>query len=227
MKLIREEAWSQAYPDACIGILLMRNAANVAHNEALDARRQTLEERLRKDYGQLDRAGLRALPTISAYRTYYKRFRKTYHVELQVESIVHKGRSIPSVSGLVQAMFMAELENQMLTAGHDADGLVMPVRVAVAHGDEQYVTMGGRNQTLKPGDMYIADGESIMSSVLYGPDQRTQIQDATRRVLYTVYGPPGIAAAAVERHLGCIREYVQVLAPEAVTETLCVWSAQD
>ena len=58
---------------------------------------------------------------IQAYAAYYERFNKTYHVQLQLESVALKGKSIPRVSALVEAMFMAELENLLLTAGHDLD----------------------------------------------------------------------------------------------------------
>jgi hypothetical protein len=48
---------------------------------------------------------------IKTYHDYYKRFKKTYHILLQLESIVFKNKSIPKVSSLVEAMFMAELKN--------------------------------------------------------------------------------------------------------------------
>ncbi|OGA49985.1 MAG: hypothetical protein A3G25_00375 [Betaproteobacteria bacterium RIFCSPLOWO2_12_FULL_63_13] len=57
---------------------------------------------------------------MSAYDRYYKRFNKTYHVQLQVESIVLKGKSVPNVSPLVDANFVAEIETLVRTAGHDA-----------------------------------------------------------------------------------------------------------
>ncbi len=56
---------------------------------------------------------------MAAYERYYKRFDKTYHVQLQVESIVLKGKNLPDVSPLVDANFIAEIETFVLTAGHD------------------------------------------------------------------------------------------------------------
>ena len=46
---------------------------------------------------------------IPAYNACYKGFKKTYHVQLQLESVALKGRSIPRVAALMEAMFMAEL----------------------------------------------------------------------------------------------------------------------
>ena len=101
------------------------------------------------------RADLAALASIQAYTAYYKRFNKTYHVLLQLESVAFKGRSIPRVAALVEAMFMAELNNQLLTAGHDLDVLRLPVTVGIAAGNEQYTMLNGREQALANGDMFM------------------------------------------------------------------------
>ena len=56
-----------------------------------------------------------ALPVLSAYRLYYRRFRNTYHVLLQVESIAKKGKRLPDISPLVDANFIAEVETLVLS----------------------------------------------------------------------------------------------------------------
>ena len=44
---------------------------------------------------------------------------------------------------------------------------------------------------MQPGDMYIRDHVGVVSSVLYGPDDRTRIVPGTRRVVFCVYAPAG------------------------------------
>jgi DNA/RNA-binding domain of Phe-tRNA-synthetase-like protein len=95
----------------------------------------------------------------------------------------------------------------------------------VAQGDETYLLMRGQLQTLKAGDMFIADGAGILSSIIYGPDQRTAIGPETRRVIFTVYAPPGIAAADVGQHLDDIQQNVMSLAPAAQVELMNVFGA--
>lgn len=220
---IASESWKAAYPGAAVGILAMGGVANPAQHPGLDERKEELEQQLRARLGDCDRAALRALPVMQAYHRYYKRFKKTYHVQLQLESVALKGRSIPRVAALVEAMFMAELKNLLLTAGHDLDGLQSPIGIYVADGSERYVRLDGQEQVLKAGDMFIADGEGIMSSVLYGPDRRTQIRAETQRVLFTVYAPPGIGEQAVRDHLHGIKDLVALVAPEAEVEMLAVY----
>jgi DNA/RNA-binding domain of Phe-tRNA-synthetase-like protein len=220
------ETFKTTYPGAAVGILAMRHVDNPVHHAALNDRKRELEDQLRARFSGYDRAALKALPTLQAYTAYYKRFKKTYHVQLQLESIVLKGRSIPSVAALVETMFMAELKNMLLTAGHDLDLVQMPVQADVADGSERYIRINGHEQILKPGDMMIADAQGILSSVIYGPDRRTQINAETERVLFTVYAPRGIEEQAVYAHLHDVQDYILLVAPQAETELLNVYGTQ-
>jgi DNA/RNA-binding domain of Phe-tRNA-synthetase-like protein len=86
--------------------------------------------------------------------------------------------------------------------------------VDVANGDERYMRINGQEQTMKAGDMFIADAQGVMSSILYGPDRRTQIQPETTAVVFTVYAPTGVSPAAVADHLDDIKGYVALFAPD-------------
>ncbi len=220
--------WKTSYPGAAQGVLVMREVANPEHHPALEERKAQLEARLRAQFARSDRAALSALPSLQPYVTYYNRFKKSYHVLLQLESVALKGKPLPRAAALVEAMFMAELQNHLLTAGHDLDALRAPLRldVALTSGGEQYILLNGKTETLKPGDMFIADAEGVTSSIIYGPDQRTRITSNTRNVFFTTYAPPGIAASAVQQHLADIQANVRLIAPEARTETLRVYRAE-
>ena len=218
-------AWASAYPEACVGVLAMRDVANPPHHTELEKQKAALEEELRTRWAGQDRHALEQLPVLRAYNAYYRRFKKSYHVQLQLESIAFKGKALPSVAALVEAMFMAEVKNLLLTAGHDLDKIQGTLTLDVAKGDETYFLLRGQPQTLKAGDMYIADGAGIVSSIIYGPDQRTAIGPDTRRAVFTVYAPPGIAASAVRQHLDDIRQNAQTVAPAAQVELLRTFGA--
>jgi DNA/RNA-binding domain of Phe-tRNA-synthetase-like protein len=223
---IVSEAWKTAYPGAAVGVLVMRKVINPELHPALDKRKEELENQLRARFSGYDRAALKALPTIQAYNAYYKRFKKSYHVQLQLESVVFKGKSIPRVAALVEAMFVAELDNLLLTAGHDLQAVQMPVGIDVAKGAERYIRLNGQEQQLKARDMMIADAQGVISSVIYGPDRRTQITPETRQVLFTVYAPPGIGEQAVYDHLQDIQANVLLVAPEGQVELLEVYGTK-
>jgi DNA/RNA-binding domain of Phe-tRNA-synthetase-like protein len=213
------ENFLSKYPKAHIGILSMRDVENVAASPQLEACKQELESELRLRFVDKDAKVLDKTHPLPAYNTYYKRFDKTYHVLGQLKSIIYNNKPIPSVASLVEAMFIAELKNGLLTAGHDLDQVKDSLSLNVSIGDEHYTVMRGVDQQLKHGDMYIADSQGVLSAIIYGPDQRTQITPATQNVLFTVYAPEGISAEEVEKHLADIRDLVQLVTPEASVET--------
>jgi DNA/RNA-binding domain of Phe-tRNA-synthetase-like protein len=216
------EAWRSAFPGAHAGTLVMCEVDNPAVHAGLETRKRELEQRLRAQFAGGDRKTIAALPSIRAYDAHYRPFKKTYHVQHQLESVAFKGKPIPSAAALVEAMFMAELKNQLLTAGHDLDALRPPVVLDVADGSERYVLLRGEEQLLKPGDMFIVDGDGAISSIVYGPDQRTRITAATRNVLFTVYAPAGIRPQAVQEHLEELRDHIRLISPRAHVEALRV-----
>ena len=217
-------SWRSAFPGAHVGVLVIREGTNPAQHPELEKRKGELEAELRSQFSGQDRAALASHPVLQAYNNHYKRFKKSYHVQLQLESIVWKGKSIPSVSALVEAMFMAEMKNLLLTAGHDLDIVQLPLTLDVSKGTETYTLLRGEEQTLKTGDMMISDRAGVISDVIYGPDRRTQITADTRNAVFTTYAPQGIEKQAVERHLQDIRDFILIFAPQAQVELLKVYS---
>lgn len=71
--------------------------------------------------------------------------------------------------------------------------------------------------------MMISDKAGIISNIIYGPDQRTQITDGTRNVVFTVYAPAGINEQTVTQHLQDIQEYVMLIAPQSQVELVKVY----
>jgi DNA/RNA-binding domain of Phe-tRNA-synthetase-like protein len=208
--------WKTEYPGALIGALAMRGVTNAGTSPRLDARRLQVESGLRAEFAARTREELRALPGLRPYVTYYKRFGKTYHVLLQLESLLFKGGSTTRATPLVEAMFLSEIKSQLLTAGHDLDAIQGRVTVDVSAGTETYVALGGGERTLKLKDMFVRDEVGILSSILYGPDDRTKLSGETGGVLFVVYGPPGVARDRLQAHLDDLAENVQAVAPGAV-----------
>ena len=216
--------WKSTLPDAYVGILALRNVSNPVRHPELEQRKTELENQLRSQFSGQDRAALASHPILQAYSNYYKRFKKTYHVQLQLESIAWKGKSIPSMTALVKSMFMAEMKNLLLTAGHDLYTLQLPLTLDVSNGTEQYTLMRGEEQVLKSGDMMIGDKTGVISSIIFGPDQRTQITANTHNAVFTAYAPAGIGEHAVRQHLMDIQEYILLFSPLAQVEWLEVYS---
>lgn len=212
------DEWRSSHPGAIIGLLELSDVENTDVALLLDQRKRETEARLRENYAGFTRQDLVSLPVMSAYKEYYKRFKKTYHVQLQVESIVLKGKNLPNISPLVDANFIAEVETFILTAGHDVAKLHGPISIDASHEGDQMTQMNGNNQSLRTGDMVMKDAEGISCTIIYGQDQRSPISAKTSHVLYVAYAPAGVPAEAVESQLQKIEAIIRVFCPEAITE---------
>jgi DNA/RNA-binding domain of Phe-tRNA-synthetase-like protein len=210
--------WSAAHPGAVIGLLEISEVENNAISTALNRRKQEIVAQLRRDYAGFSRQDFLALPVMAAYEKYYKRFDKTYHVLLQVESIVLKGKDLPDVSPLVDANFTAEVNTFVLTAGHDVARLEPPVLIDVSRLGDEITPMRGDTRPIRAGDMVMRDRHGVCCSILYGQDNRSPITVDTRSVLYVAYVPPGVPVEAVDAQLQQIEQNIRLFAPQVRVE---------
>jgi DNA/RNA-binding domain of Phe-tRNA-synthetase-like protein len=206
--------WRETHPGASVGLIAMRGVINPASNDSLNDLATALESDLRSRLGSADRETIRAMPPLPAYAAYYKRWGQRYHVAMQLESVALKGKALPRVAALVEAMFIAELRNLLLTAGHDLDALVLPVRLTVGSG-ESYVAPNGQQTIVKAGDMAIVDSRGrVLSAIITGPSEVARIEPETTAALFYTYAPPGVDSGLVDAHLDEIERHVRLISPE-------------
>jgi DNA/RNA-binding domain of Phe-tRNA-synthetase-like protein len=225
LSISTSDEWRTAHPGAAIGVLELSGVENTGSSATLNERKREVEARLRERFKGLTRQDLLALPVLSAYDRYYAHFNKTYHVQLQLESIIWKGKSLPDVSPAVDANFMAEVETLVLTAGHDVARLRGAITINVAQTGDQITQMNGNSKALRAGDMIMRDADGVCCSIIYGQDNRSPITKTTTGVLYVSYAPAGVSADVVARQLQTIEENVRLFAPDVAVEQRHVLAA--
>lgn len=149
---------------------------------------------------------------VKPYVRYYKKFKKTYHVLPQLESILN-GKDFPDAIPLVQALFMTELKTSLLIAGHDLKKCHLPLTIQMSKGGETYSGAGNRSIVLKPKDICLKDQKNYILSIIYGQDDTTRITKGTTDVLFLIDGVPGLDKLHIERGLETLLEYVRMFAP--------------
>jgi DNA/RNA-binding domain of Phe-tRNA-synthetase-like protein len=219
------DKWRTAHHGAVIGLLELSGVENNHTSIQLDERKRETEVRLRERCKGFTRQDFLSLPVISAYDQYYKRFNKTYHVQLQVESIVLKGKNLPTVSPLVDSNFIAEVETLVLTAGHDIAKLNGPISMDVSREGDQIAQMNGETKSIRTGDMIMRDANGVCCSIIYGQDNRSPISSKTSHVIYVAYAPAGVPTEAVDSQLGMIEENIRLFSPTAIVERCQLLSA--
>ena len=202
------------YPGAHFGSLTTNNLQNMKKNSDLETTKRSLEQKIRETYP--DPAND---PTISDYNLYYAKWSKIYPIAFQIKSI-KTGRNFPNVSTYVDAMFLSELENRILTSGHDRDAIQGTLTYDLAEDGEEYVKLNGKKQTLVKNDVVLRDNEGILGSILFGPAARTSITNETANPLYFAWCPIGINMENIQHHLGTILEYLKIVYGEIQSEQL-------
>lgn len=218
LSIIATHAWHAQHPGAMIGLLELSGVDNTLPAPRLEDRKREIESGLRQRYTGFSRPDFLALPVMQAYDHYYNKFSKTYHVQLQLESIVLKGKSLPCVSPLVDANFTAEVDTLVLTAGHDADRLNSPICFEVSREGDVIIQMNGETKPMRPGDMVMRDAQGVCCSMIYGQDNRSPITPATSHVLYVSYAPPGVPVGAVLTQMGRIEDHIRLFSTSAVVD---------
>jgi len=216
------DAWRSSYPDTAVGLLAMMSVRNASPDDGLRERLRSIEAAVRARHAGRSRADLERQPAMRPYVEHYRRFGKTYHVLLQLESVAFRGRPLVAEQSLVSAMFAAEIDDLLLTAGHDLAIVRPPLVADVTRWDGRYVGITGKDVDVRSGDLSIRDDEDILSTIIYGPDYRTRLQKETSSVLFTTYSLPGISDADVESHLRGIEVLVRARCPTADTELIAI-----
>jgi len=192
------------FPDLKVATMEARNLENKKIDESLENEKRKIEAEIRnnvKEYLESE--------TIKKYNQFFKKFGKKYPIEYQIKSIA-SGKSFPSQYTVVEAMFMAELKNMYLTAGHDLDLIKGSLNTKITNGSEDYENISGKEMKLKPKDITTEDEFGIISSVSFGPDRRTMITEKTRNYLFFAYFPYGEENRKIKNHFEDILTYIKI-----------------
>jgi len=173
---------------------------------------------LKKKHTNYDR---KAVFGENPYVKFFKKFKKTYPVMLQFESVCFKDRPFPDFNPISEIAFLAEITTFVLSGAHDIDCISGDVQLYIANEKEDFEGMHGTLHTY-PNDFCARDNKGIIFSLIAGTDNRTCAKQDSSYVLYPVFGTPDIPLEAIEKGIDTICRYVKVLAPEAEIETAII-----
>jgi len=216
-----DDSVRELYPGAKMGILAVKDVSDSGFMTEEEVA-EFLQDLSRK-YAQFEREELKELYPISAYIAYYKKFGSSYHLLGQLESLIKGKKTANFDSGLLQAMFLSEMDDMLLTAGHDLAKLHLPLELKIATGEETYQSISGKEAVVVIRDLLLIDKEGPVSSILKGPDFPSRITSQTSEVLFSVYAPPGIGEGYIKDSLKKLEKRIRALSPSSNTELLQVY----
>ena len=87
------------------------------------------------------------------YFRFFRKFKKTFPVMMQFESVLLKGREFPKSNAVTAVPFLAELETHVLTGTHDVEQLLGPAELYLAQAKEPFAGLRGDLVHTYPGDV--------------------------------------------------------------------------
>ena len=151
----------------------------------------------------------------NVYFRFFKKFKKTYPVLMQLESILLKGRPFPDANPITAIPFLVELETQHLLGTHDVEQVQGGVRLFAGTEKAPFPGMRGEEVHTYPGDFCARDDGGIIFSMIAGADDRTCVRESSTHVFYPVFGVAGQPASEITAVLDQLERDVKTLAPDA------------
>ena len=148
------------------------------------------------------------------YVKFFKKFKKTYPVMLQFESVVLKDRPFPHFNPIAELAFLMEITTFVLSGAHDTDCMDGDVTLYIADSKEDFE---GLRETLHtyPNDFCARDNSGIIFSLIAGTDKRTSAKPNSRNVIFPLFGTPDLDTAVLQNAAETLVEYIRALAPTA------------
>lgn len=196
------------FPEAEFGAIIVKGLSGSSDRIQMDRILAAELQQLKADHNEYDRKTAVKTEPFCHYVSYYKRYKKTYHVLGQLESVLLKDKTIPKIGVPVEAMFLSELKNLLLMGGHDLDKVEGQLTVHAAVEPVKYTSISGKEQSVAANDLYLADEKGVLSSIINGPDYQTRITENTNTALYFIYGVDGVTAQLINEQLTTLAEYL-------------------
>lgn len=170
---------------------------------------------LREKYADYDRKNVFGQ---NPYFRFFKKFKKTYPVMMQFESVLFKGRPFPNFNPVAEVPFLMEIVTQVLSGAHDVDQIQGTVELYSATSREEFSGMRGTPFHTYPGDFCGRDEAGIIFSLIAGADARTCARQDSRHVFYPLFGTPDLPAEVIQDAMDVLIRYIRALAPDAQIE---------
>ena len=178
-------AYEVKYPGVAFGLTLISGCKPLSDTAGFDQYKRKLLRKMRK------RENLAEISErIQVYDLFFQSFGYDCPLPQHLKRTIHSG--FPRYNLMVDAHFMAEMCAGILVAVTDCDRIEGKLTLDVARGGEASAGMGGRQFTIKEGEIVLRDEKDIICVLCQGADEKTRVKDDTRNVLFYSYAIPGI-----------------------------------
>ena len=148
-----------------LGILEVKYPAEGCGRAALHALVERELAALRERYADYDR---KAVFGENPYFRFFRKFKKTYPVMQQFETVMFKGRPFPEEDPVTAVPFLLELTTFVLSGTHDIDRIDGPLTIFTPDAKLPFDGMRGDSTHTYPNDICGRDETGIIFSMILG-----------------------------------------------------------
>ena len=195
-----------------LGVLEVSYPENGFDRDALHSLIERELAALRDKYAGYDR---KAVFGGNPYFRFFRKFKKTYPVMQQFETVMFKGRPFPEEDPVTAVPFLLELTTFVLSGTHDIDRLDGALTIFTPDAKLPFDGMRGDSTHTYPNDICGRDDTGIIFSMIAGADARTCAREESRHVFYPVFGVSGQEPDALRSAQTRMAEYAKLLAKNA------------
>ncbi|MBW1785188.1 MAG: hypothetical protein JRK53_01005 [Deltaproteobacteria bacterium] len=190
----KSAAYMSQYPDVAFGLTLITGCTNHLNPYGFDQHKRKLLRKMRK------RETLAEITKrIETYDRFFQNFGYPCPLPKHLKRTVNSGFHRYNI--MVDTHFMAEMCAGILVAVTDFDHFDGALTLDLAEAGETCLGMGGREMTMKAGEIVLRDETDIVCVLCQGADEKTRVSDETTNVLYYAYAVPGIDTGYIEAGL--------------------------
>lgn len=192
-KFITEESFWTLFPEAEIGVVVLKNVNNT---DAVYAQHPELEEELKnanqKALQWLDTTPISQSKVIAVWRDAFQKFKKKKGNRSSIEALlsrVHKGNAVSPINPMVDMYNAASLTYALPVGGEDIDCFVGNLRLTISeNGGDAFLALGDEeNNPTLPGELcYLDDAGAVCRCWNWRDGQRTMLTEKTTHALLIV-----------------------------------------
>lgn len=204
MKLKIDPLIFNKFPEAKIGVLVVRDISNTNSSVDFVSLLRSTEEFVRKNYTL---ESVINHPKIVDWRNAYRSFGfKPSEYRCSLEALLRRvlnNKEIPSINPLVDIYNVISLKYLLPAGGGNVDSIEGNMNLTFAQGNERFVMLGQTNTTsLIPGEVIYQDNKDVLCRAWnYRESEKSKIKLETKNAYFILEGLQNTSLEEIEQGL--------------------------
>lgn len=203
MNINRTDSYNSIYPSLALGVAIINGCTfQKKHTFEFKSYKRKILKELRKDNSKTKN-------NLSKFDDFFKDNDSYFPLNDHLNKTIKQG--FPNINIYIDTHIVTEMSHGLLMGIQDYDKFKGSLSLDVAKDGETFEGIGGL-VNCKEGEIIVRDEESIVASLLQGPDKKTLISDSTTNVIIYSFMVPDIDLIDIENSL---QQSVEILTDHA------------